>query len=84
MTLLSLIWESPYLEKMVFILRWGPGVQITKNPPQVVWGVLKPTNVCERFVTVAKVIPHAKCTTMSLHPAMGLRNTVKPVCNDHL
>ena len=24
MTVLSLTWESPYLGKMVFILRWGP------------------------------------------------------------
>ena len=24
-TILSLTWESPYLAKMVFILRWGPG-----------------------------------------------------------
>ena len=25
-TVLSLTWESPYLGKMVFILRWGPGL----------------------------------------------------------
>ena len=28
-TVLSLPWESPYLRKMIFILRWGPGFLCT-------------------------------------------------------
>ena len=32
LTVLSLTWESPYLEKMVFILRLGPGL----NPLELI------------------------------------------------
>ena len=33
-TVLSLTWESPYLEKTVFLLRWGPGYSIVSVNPQ--------------------------------------------------
>ena len=30
-TIFSLTWESPYLGKTVFILRWGPGGRLNKK-----------------------------------------------------
>ena len=58
MTVLSLTWESPYLGKMVFILRWGPGAIIVREAMFAIF--------CKSFL-ILMVVSTQECLPVRLH-----------------